>query len=400
MPRLRVRRSPRAVIYLTVFIDLLGFSIILPLLPFYAERFGATGFWVGALLAAYSIVQFISAPVLGRISDRVGRRPVLLMSLAGSAFSLALTGFAHSLPLLLAGRALAGLFGGSIAPAQAYIADSTQPAERARYMGMLGAAIGLGFVFGPGIGAGLSGLGFGAAAFGAAALAAANFAFALFKLPESRRSEQPAGERSLPAWSGFLAALQRPAIARLLAATFLSTFAFVSMEATLALFGQRRFGLDARGFGLVFTYLGVVVVLVQGGLVRRLSDRYAERVLATAGAILMSVAFVAIVLAPVLGLLIAALTVLALGQGLVAPMLSTLLSRESGANEQGRTLGLGQSLSAAARATGPLLAGILFDRNRAFPYLIAAGLVLAAAWLVSHTAPVVEPAAVGDTISG
>ena len=377
-----MRRSPLLAVYLTVFIDLLGFSIILPLLPFYAERFGATGVWVGALLTAYSAVQFFSAPLLGRLSDRIGRRPVLLASLAGSAISLTLTGFAGSLSLLLAGRALAGLFGGSIATGQAYIADVTEPEQRAKYMGLLGACIGLGFVFGPAIGAGFSPLGFGASAFFAAGLAAANLVFAYFRLPESRRVGSASAARVLPSPSVIAAVLRRPAVGRLLSATFLTTFAFVGLEATFALFSQKRFGLGAGGFGLVFTYLGLVIVIVQGGLIGRLTARYGERSLAMAGALLMCLSLAAVALAPNLAVVVVVLAVLAVGQGLLNPTLAALLSRETHRDEQGSTLGLGQSLAAGARATGPILAGWLYDRGYMLPYLLGAVLVLLTAVLM------------------
>jgi len=424
-----VRRSPLAVVYLTVFIDLLGFSIILPLLPFYAEHYGATGVWVGALLTAYSAVQFISAPVLGRVSDRIGRRPVLLASLAGSAASLALTGAAHSLWLLLAGRALAGLFGGSISTGQAYVADITKPADRAKYMGLLGACIGLGFVFGPAIGAGLSPLGFGAAAFFAAGLAALNLGFAWFKLPESRptapspalphiaehhgRGRSHAGIGVIPALLGWRGTRtrgtpnkpedslphlvqhpgggsgrgpRRPALRRYLGAIFLTNFAFVGLEATFALFSQKQWGLGAAGFALVFTYIGVIVIVVQGGLIGRLHRRQNERTLAATGAALLALMLLLLAITPNLALGLLVLTGLGLGQGLVSPMLSTLISHAAGADEQGGTLGLGQSFASAARAVGPLVAGGLFDITRSLPYLAGAVLALCAALLLSQAA--------------
>ncbi|HEY8478115.1 MAG TPA: MFS transporter, partial [Chloroflexota bacterium] len=191
-----MRRSPLLVVYVTVFVDLLGFGIILPNLPFYALSFGATGLWIGAILTAYSAAQLVGAPLLGRVSDAVGRRPVILLSLVGSALSFTLTGLADTLFLLLLARALAGLFGGSIAAAQAYIADATPPEDRAKHMGMLGAAIGMGFVFGPALGAALSPLGFSAAAFCSAGLAAANFLFGVFALVEPRRARVPSRGRA------------------------------------------------------------------------------------------------------------------------------------------------------------------------------------------------------------
>ena len=378
----RLLKPGLPVVYFTVFIDLVGFGIILPQLPYYAEAFGATGVWVGALLTAYSATQFLGASLLGRLSDRIGRRPVLLASLAGSAVSLVLSGLATTLVTLVLARALAGLFGGSIAAAQAYVADSTTPKERARYMGFLGASIGLGFVLGPALGAGLARYGFGTAAFVAAGLAAANLVFGLFNLPETHGPDRRHLAPSRPDLSHLLAALRHPSMGRLLGATFFATLAFVAMEATFALLGEHRFGLDPSRLGFVFTYVGVVIVVVQGGLVGPLAARFGERTLAVAGALLMAIGLGALPLAPGLPGALAALGLLAAGQGLTSPMLSTLLSRAADEDEQGGTLGLGQSLAAAARAVGPLGAGWLFDRAMVAPYAVAAVAMVLAAFLV------------------
>ena len=376
------RRPSLLPVYITVFLDLLGFGIILPLLPFYAERFGATGLWIGAIVTAYSAAQFIGAPILGRVSDRVGRRPILLGSLTGSAVSLLVTGLAASLPVLLLGRALAGLFGGSIATAQAVIADVTAPKERAKYMGFLGASIGLGFVFGPAVGAGLSRFGFGTAAFAASGLAAGNLVLAYFRLPETRRLTAPT-PRSRLTWANFTDALGHPSVGRILAALFFSVLAFVAMETTFALLGERRFGLGPEKLGLVFTYIGVVIVIVQGGLVGRLTARFGERALAVSGALIMAAALGLLPFAPsTLGAL-AALGALALGQGLASPAQTSLLSRESDADEQGGILGVGQSLSAGARGVGPIAAGWLFDKSFFLPYLAGSLLMLLAAGLLA-----------------
>ena len=378
----RLLKPGLPVVYFTVFIDLVGFGIILPQLPYYAEAFGATGVWVGAILTAYSAAQLVGASLLGRLSDRFGRRPILLMSLAGSAASLLLSGLAGSLWLLLVARALAGLFGGSIAAAQAYIADVTAPTERAKYMGLLGASIGLGFVFGPALGSFLARFGFGAAAFAAAGLAAANLVFAFFRLPETRGVEARQRAHARVDWSNLLDALHHPSIGRLLAATFLSTLAFVAMEATFALLGEARLGLDASRLGFVFAYVGVVMVIVQGGLVGRLAPRFGERKLATAGALVMAASLGALPLAPSIWMALVPLAGLAVGQGLTTPMLSTLLSRATDADEQGGTLGLGQSLAAAARAVGPIGAGWLYDQSVVAPYAAAAVVMVLAAVLV------------------
>lgn len=374
-----MRRSPLLVIYLTVFVDLLGFGIILPILPYYAERFGATGVWVGVILTAYSAAQFVSAPILGRWSDRVGRRPVILLSLAGSAISLVLTGLAGGLFVLIAARALAGLFGGSITTAQAYIADVTRPEERTKAMGLLGASIGMGFVLGPAIGAGLSGFGFATAAFVAAAIAAVNLAIGFRVLTESRQPGQTRARPAARSLSSLPLALGQPAIGRILIATFLGTFAFVSMEATFALFGERRLGLNASSLGLVFTVVGIVIALVQGGLLGRLNARFSSRALAVAGAVIMGISLMIIPFVPSLALAIVVLCVTAIGQGLLTPTLSSLLSLAAPENEQGTTLGLGQSLSAGARAIGPLVAGALFDLGISLPYVVAGVLGLTVA---------------------
>jgi MFS transporter, DHA1 family, tetracycline resistance protein len=374
-----------AIVYLTVFIDLLGFGVILPFLPFYAEKFGATGIWVGAMMTAYSAAQLLGASVLGRLSDRIGRRPVLLLSLFGSAVSMVMSGMATGLAFLIVSRALAGLFGGSIPAAQAFIADLTPPNERAKYMGMLGASIGLGFVFGPGIGALLSHSGFGADAtfFVAAGLAAANLLFALVMLKESRQPGAASRRARFSFWSLF-AALGRPGVGPVLVAMFLSTLSFVFLEATYALFGERAYGLTPLMLGVLFTAIGMVGVIVQGLLVGRLVKNFGEAHLAMVGAGITALVLAAIPYLPTLPIAAVGMAVLAVGQGLLNPTLPTLLSRETNADEQGGILGLGQSLSAAARAVGPILGGVLFDWSLAAPYVAGGIVALCVALLVSR----------------
>ena len=374
-------RSPAALaaVYATVFLDLLGFGIILPSLPYYAQELGASGLGLGLLFTSYSLAQLVGAAALGRLSDRVGRRPVLLASLAGSAVSMLASGLAGSLSALCLARAAAGLFGGSISTAQAYIADTTRPEERARYMGLLGASIGSGFVLGPALGAGLvaAGFGFAGAAFTAAGLAAANLAFAAAKLPESR-PQGGAGAR--PA---FARTLGLPRLRPLLAATFLTTFAFVAMETTFAYLGKARFGLEERGFGLILVYVGVIVIAIQGGAVGALTRRLGVGRVAVAGALGLGVSLAALPFCPTLPATLAALGLLAAGQGLASPSLATLLSQATGATEQGSVLGAGQSFSALARAVGPLVAGSLYDLAIPLPFLAGGVLALAAGALLA-----------------
>lgn len=375
-------RTALGIVYFTVFLDLLGFGIILPWLPYYAAELGASGVGLGFLFTAYSLAQLVGAAVLGRLSDRHGRRPIMLLSLAGSAAGLVFCGLATTLLALCLARAVAGLFGGSISIAQAYVADVTRRDERARYMGLVGASIGLGFVIGPALGAGFIalGLGFPAVAFTAAGLAAGNLLLALFRLGESRR---PDAETRRPTLDDWWAALRRPGLKRVLAATFLTTLAFVSLETTFAFLGRDRFGLDNLRFGLVLTYVGVVMIVVQGALIGRLTERFGVRPVAAAGAALMGVSLAALPLAPAFSGALAALGLLAAGQGLTVPGLSALTSQITTADRQGAVLGVGQSLAAAARAFGPLLAGALYDVDLGLPYYLGGGLALAAGLLVA-----------------
>ncbi|MBM4251343.1 MAG: MFS transporter [Deltaproteobacteria bacterium] len=369
------------VVYVTVFVDLLGFGMILPLLPFYAMHFGASGLWIGILATAYSAAQFAGAPVVGWLSDRFGRRPVLLAALAGSAVSLALAGFATSLTMLIVARALAGLFGGSIAAAQAYVADVTAPGERSRYMGMLGASIGMGFVFGPALGAGLSVFGFGTAALAASGIAFANLIGAYFLLVESRHGGSTTSRRA-SLWVGIIQSIKAGHLRLLLIGSFLITFAFVGMETTYALLSAKRFDLSAQGLGYVFTYIGVVIVVVQGGLIGRMVKRLGEQRVAMLGAVIMMMGLTLIPLAPSLAWSVAALSLLAAGQAFTSPTIATMLSKCAGVDEQGEVLGLSQSLAAAARGLMPVIAGGLFDLGAALPYILSATVSLIAAILI------------------
>jgi len=378
--RVRPGRAALGIIYFTVFLDLLGFGIILPFLPYYALKLGASGIDLGIILTSYSLAQLGGAAILGRLSDRFGRRPILLGSLAGSATAMVVSGVAQSLLVLSLARALAGLFGGSISTAQAYIADVTSPAERPRYMGMLGAAIGSGFVVGPALGVALNGLGLGfaGAAFTAAGLMFTNLLLALWRLPESRQDRAEVFVTPL-AW---LRGLGRPGLWQPLVATFSTTFAFVVMETIFAYLGKERFAMEEHSFGLVLVFVGVVMIIVQGGLVGRLSERFGVRRLAIAGGLGMGLSLASVPFTPSLGWAVAALGVLAAAQGLSTPSLATLISRRSREHEQGSVLGAGQSLAAAARAVAPLVAGAAYDAHMAAPFLLGGALAAAAGILL------------------
>jgi DHA1 family tetracycline resistance protein-like MFS transporter len=376
-------RTPLVVVFLTVFLDLVGFGIVIPLLPLYAERFGAGPVAVTWLVAVFSLMQLLFAPWWGSLSDRVGRRPVLLVGLFGSAASYLLFGLAGGLATLFAGRALAGVMGANVGVAQAYIADVTAPEDRARGMGLIGAAFGLGFIFGPAIGGLLSHFGHAVPFLGAAALAGVNGLLALAFLPESlpphRRSAKAAGSGLRARVRALTAAAANPALRPLYAASLLATLGIAAMEATLSLWADRRWAFSPAEIAYLFAYVGAVAVLVQGALVGRLARRLGERRLALAGAVALAAGLAGIPLAPSVPALALALAAFAFGQGTLSPALSALVSHAAPAGEQGRLLGVSQSLSAAGRVLGPLAGGVLFARaGIGAPYLAGAALALLA----------------------
>lgn len=375
----KVGRSPLLVIFVTVFIDLLGFGIIIPMLPFYAQDFGASEFLVGLLFASYSLMQFLFAPVWGRVSDAVGRRPIILISLLGTSLAFTIFGLAQSLLILFVGRILAGAFGAVITTAYAFIADVTTPENRAKGMGMVGAAFGLGFIFGPFVGGVMAdAFGLAAPAFAAAGLALANLILAWFTLPETFPAAARAkgvDHRLRRTFSlvRFWEALHHPAVGALLLLYFFITLAFANLEATYALLTEDLLGWGAGENGYAFAYIGVVMVIVQGGLIRPLSHRFGEHRLIIAGTLLLVPGLGFLPFsggAPVLLILTGAL---ALGNGLNSPSLGSLISRGVGENEQGGIMGIMQSLGSLARVLGPLWGGYTFGRiGPAAPYWSAA----------------------------
>jgi MFS family permease len=374
-----MKKAPLVILFLTVFLDLLGFGMVLPLLPYYAESYGANAFAVGALLSVYSVMQLIFSPIWGRMSDRVGRRPLILMSLLGSAIGLVAFGLANTLVLLFLARAFSGVTSATISIAQAYIADSTTPENRAKGMGIIGAAFGLGFVFGPALGGGLAHYGHGVPAFVAAGLALANFAFALVKLPESlpieRRGEVVARGFSL---KRLTTASSVPGLGVLMVIYFFTIFAFATMEATFPLLTLAHFGFNEVQNGYVFAYIGVLVVILQGGLVGRLAKRFGEKALVTVGALMLAVGLALLPVAPTLGVLLVVLVPMAVGNGLTNPSLTSLISRTAATSSQGEVLGVGQSLASLGRVLGPLWGGFAFQYlGTNVSYYIAGAIMLA-----------------------
>jgi len=385
------RQASLGILFLVVFVDLLGFGMVIPVMPIYAEHLGASEAATGWLSTGYSLMQFVFAPIWGRLSDRVGRRPVLLVSIAMTAVAFLLYGVAASFAVLLVSRLFAGAATANIAIAQAYVADVTTPEGRAKGMGMIGAAFGLGFVFGPAVGGLLAAHSLSTPGFVAAALSILNLVGAFFLLPEP--AQHVAAARQRGRFEALFAELRKPGIRKLLVIFFVVTFAFSAMEATYAFLSQRHYGLDARHVGWVFAYIGVIVVLVQGGLIGPLTRRYGEKKLLVAGAVLQALSLAALPFATGVPGLLLATAPLALGSGLTSPSLSSLLSKFSRAEDQGGTLGIGQSASALGRIFGPLTGTMSFSAWHAAPYLGGAVLMgLGAAVAATVDAPRIDDA--------
>lgn len=403
MPSTRPPRTPgsgsRVVLFFTVFIHLLGFGIIIPLLPYYAEHFGASGLTVGLLTTSFSLAQFLFAPIWGRLSDRIGRRPVLLGSLILTGVSYLVFAVATSLPVLFLSRIFAGIAGATLSTAQAYIADTTTAENRTKGMGMIGAAFGMGFIFGPAMGGVLSKWGFSVPAYAAAGLATVAFLFAMFRLRESLPPEErEAAARRRENAATFREALARPVVGLVLVLFFVTTLCFSGMEAILALFCERFFAWGPHQIGYLFAYVGVVAAIMQAGIVGALAKRFGERALVRAGLLLMGAAFITAGIVPplaihdpthvvggVLATFFAVMGVIAIGSGLTTPSLSSLVSLATPADEQGGILGVYQSLGSLGRATGPFLGGLVFDVvSPGAPLWIAGSVMVVASFVAAR----------------
>ena len=369
--------TPLVIIFITVFIDLLGFGIIIPLLPFYAESFGASAFTIGLLGTSFSLMQFLFSPVWGRWSDRIGRKPIILVGLMGSCLSYLGLALSTSLTLLFVARIIGGIAGANIPTAQAYIADVTTPENRAKGMGMVGAAFGLGFIFGPAIGGVLSRFSPETPMWFASALCLANFIAAWFLLPESRSVS--AVTKNLGRIEAFRHAMTKPTLVLLLALFFLVTLAFSGFEATFALFSEAKLGFTASTIGFVFTFIGVILALVQGVLVGKVVKILPERKLIPLAIFAIALGIGLIPFVWSVPTLLGALGVLAVGMGFNNPSLTSMVSRLADPDDQGGILGLASSLSSLGRVVGPAWGGYLYDAyGMTTPYLSAAALMLIA----------------------
>jgi DHA1 family tetracycline resistance protein-like MFS transporter len=369
-------------IIFVVFIDLLGFSLILPLLPYYAEKYGATEFVTGLLVASYALMQLIGAPLLGRLSDRYGRRPILLASIFGTFLGFLLLGFADPigsalartfnpqaanlfvLGILFLSRMIDGLTGGNLSVAQAYISDVTDAQSRSKGLGMIGAAFGLGFIIGPATGGLLSQWGYAVPAFAASALSFSNLMLIFFWLPESLTAEKRAQmteKRPAVTLGALLAALRRPFTGSLLTTRFFFGLAFAIFQTIFSLYALNKFNLQARDTGLILAYVGLLSVFVQGFLIGRLTQRFQEDKLILFSGVLMTVSLVGWALTPSVAWLLVVLTPTAIAGGILNTLLSSTLTKAVQPQEIGGILGLSASIESSTRILAPVLGGYLLQ---------------------------------------
>jgi DHA1 family tetracycline resistance protein-like MFS transporter len=352
-------------IILVVFIDLLGFSLILPLLPYYAKTFNANQTITGILIASYALMQLIGAPILGRLSDRFGRRPVLLISVFGTFLGFLLLGFANALWMLFASRILDGLTGGNLSVAQAYISDVTDEKSRSKGLGMIGAAFGLGFIIGPVAGGLLSQWGYAVPAFVAAAISFMNLILIYAWLPESLTEEKRSlmtEKRPAVTLNSLIVAFQRPFTGSILTVRFFFGLAFVIFQTIFSLYAITKFNFTARDTGFVLTYVGVLSVIVQGFLVGRLTKQYREDILIMASVVLMGFSLLGWALAPSVFWIYVVMTPTALSGGLLNTLLSSTLTKAVAPQEIGGILGLSAAVESSTRIIAPILGGYLLQQ--------------------------------------
>jgi DHA1 family tetracycline resistance protein-like MFS transporter len=361
---------PLLIIFLTIFVNLIGFGIIIPLLPFYAETFGASPTVIGLLFAVFSLCQLVAAPALGDLSDRYGRRPILVFSLAGTVVSFVMLALAHSIALLFLARIVDGLSGGNISTARAYVADITEPKDRARAYGLIGAAFGLGFIMGPALSGALAKVSYTAPIWAAAAITLVATAMAWLWLPETvHRAQAGTGNP----FSYLPALLKRPLMRRVLTIDFIYWFAFSIFQTTFALFAARRFGFDASRTGYFFAGFGVLGAVIQGGLIRPIVRRAGDKSTFVAGIVCSVAGLVAAALVHSVFLFALSLVPLAFGMGFGHPTVSSLVSRAGRGDEQGRVQGAASAVESLGRTFGPVWGNASLQRyGEATPFLTGA----------------------------
>ncbi len=387
-----MRRTSLFVLFLTVFIDLIGFGMVIPFLSFYAREYGASGVVVGAVVGIYSIMQFFFAPVWGRLSDRIGRRPVILISLTASCIGYLLFGFARSLPVLFASRIIAGAGGANVGTAQAYISDVTTPAERARGMGLIGAAFGMGFILGPPLSGFLSAIGTSRGWHGntlpglvAAGLSFTALSIAFAILAESKppnltpRSALPP-QFDTRIWRDMM---HYGLLVTAMSALFLTLLAVSGMETSVTLHARDRFNFRQIDLAYFFLFMGVIVAVIQGGLIGRLAKKIGEKALVLIGAVAFTIGFAMVPSIWRVPLLYVVAFFFAIGQGLTYPSLTSLISKAAPDEERGSMLGLATSIGSLARFLGPIISGFFYDLGGAAGAFYAAAILTLISFLIA-----------------
>ena len=366
-----MRRSPLIPIFLIVSVDVLGLTIILPLLPFYAEHFGASPTVVGLMVSTYAFCQLIAGPLLGRISDRMGRRPLLLVSQMGTFIGFLILAYANSLWLVFFSRILDGLTAGNLSLAQAYISDVTKPEERTKSFALIGIAFGMGFLVGPGISGFLSQYGYQYPIFVAAGLSFTSILCTYFLLPSSRPlppGEGAAERLTIFGWGNYLRYFRDPAVASFLWQFLAFAFAFPTFMSGFALFAERRFTWSGHPFGpkevgYVYAYVGFLGIILQGGLIGRLAKKMGEAPLVRAGFLIGAIGMAALGFTFGIPMLLVVSALASVGLGVLRPAITSLLTQTAHRSEQGTVLGLTQSLNSLSQIIAPFIGGMLIDRG-------------------------------------
>ncbi len=375
--------SALVVIFFTVFLYLVGFGVIIPILPILSREFGATSLQAGLLMSSYSLMQFLFSPFWGKLSDRYGRRPIILFCLFAEVFCYLLFAAASSLTMLFVARLLSGFFGASLSTASAYISDVTTKENRSKGMALIGVAFGLGFLLGPALGGTLSVVGkayhleFALPSLFVAALCFITFVFAVFFLKESHQKNTAATEHRRQRWSLLEKYLKLPTVSSLIVVFFLCSFAMSSMEATFILYMNDVFQWGAKEVSYGFAYIGFMMILTQGFLIRRVLPIFGEKKILVVGLVLLGSGLLGIALSSQLWMMALAVTALAMGNGLVNPAIMGSVSVLSDENEQGESMGVTQSLSSLGRIAGPAIGGFIYGQASylGLPFVFSSGLV-------------------------
>jgi MFS family permease len=386
---LLLHKSPLLPIFLIVSVDVLGLTIILPLLPFYAEHYGASPAVVGLLVSLYAFCQLIAGPMLGRLSDHMGRRPLLLVSQVGTLIGFLILAYAHALWVIFLSRAIDGLTAGNLSLAQAYISDVTKPEDRAKSFALIGIAFGMGFLVGPGLSGFLSKFSFQYPIFVAAGLSATSILATYFLLPGVIPA---AADNATPRkftvfdWGNYVRYFREPGLAPLLWQFFAFTFAFSMFMTGFPLFAERRYTWHGQAFGpqqvgYVYAYLGLLGVILQGGLIGHLVKAFGEVRLARAGFFLGLAGLVGLGFTYSIPLLLIAAAIASSGTGVIRPTVTSMITQKAGRSEQGVILGLTQSLNSISAIAAPALAGFLIDHSLLSTWAVAAGVICGVALL-------------------